>query len=143
MISWHCWTDFVFPFVDNIYLMKCVFFIGKHVINLFVQYTPYKPLDGDWQDHDYRVSLFWISSCIDFFSLCYAFLCMDLFLFHLSLQLVWAAGRLMLKLIKYFMLNLFRNRLQRNASRWLMNMLRASAHQSLVMTCWLHQILKG
>ncbi|XP_047155295.1 pyridine nucleotide-disulfide oxidoreductase domain-containing protein 2 [Vigna umbellata] len=27
---------------------------GKHVINLFVQYTPYKPLDGDWQDHDYR-----------------------------------------------------------------------------------------
>ncbi|WVZ26671.1 hypothetical protein V8G54_005215 [Vigna mungo] len=43
-------------FVDNIYLMKCVFFIGKHVINLFVQYTPYKPLDGDWQDHDYRES---------------------------------------------------------------------------------------
>ncbi|OIW09724.1 hypothetical protein TanjilG_09397 [Lupinus angustifolius] len=29
---------------------------GKHVINLFVQYTPYKPLDGDWQDHDYRES---------------------------------------------------------------------------------------
>ncbi|RDX64518.1 Pyridine nucleotide-disulfide oxidoreductase domain-containing protein 2, partial [Mucuna pruriens] len=32
---------------------------GKHVINLFVQYTPYKPLDGDWQDHDYR--------CLDLF----------------------------------------------------------------------------
>ncbi|KAK4262173.1 hypothetical protein QN277_027759 [Acacia crassicarpa] len=29
---------------------------GKHVINLFVQYTPYKPLDGDWQDGDYRES---------------------------------------------------------------------------------------
>ncbi|ESW28038.1 hypothetical protein PHAVU_003G253700 [Phaseolus vulgaris] len=29
---------------------------GKHVINLFVQYTPYKPLDGDWQDHKYRES---------------------------------------------------------------------------------------
>ncbi|KAI5418343.1 uncharacterized protein LOC127074571 [Lathyrus oleraceus] len=29
---------------------------GMHVINLFVQYTPYKPLDGDWQDHDYRES---------------------------------------------------------------------------------------
>ncbi|KAK7346432.1 hypothetical protein VNO80_20951 [Phaseolus coccineus] len=29
---------------------------GKHVINLFVQYTPYKPLDGDWQDHEYRES---------------------------------------------------------------------------------------
>ncbi|KAE9614400.1 hypothetical protein Lal_00037996 [Lupinus albus] len=29
---------------------------GKHVINLFVQYTPYKPVDGDWQDHDYRES---------------------------------------------------------------------------------------
>ncbi|XP_045831934.1 pyridine nucleotide-disulfide oxidoreductase domain-containing protein 2 [Trifolium pratense] len=29
---------------------------GKHVINLFVQYTPYKPSDGDWQDHDYRES---------------------------------------------------------------------------------------
>ncbi|XP_054825057.1 uncharacterized protein LOC129322728 isoform X2 [Prosopis cineraria] len=29
---------------------------GKHVINLFVQYTPYKPLDGDWQDSAYRES---------------------------------------------------------------------------------------
>ncbi|KAL2333705.1 hypothetical protein Fmac_014918 [Flemingia macrophylla] len=29
---------------------------GKHVINLFVQYTPYKPLDGDWQDRAYRES---------------------------------------------------------------------------------------
>ncbi|XP_057727351.1 uncharacterized protein LOC130943477 isoform X2 [Arachis stenosperma] len=29
---------------------------GMHVINLFVQYTPYKPLDGDWQDHEYRES---------------------------------------------------------------------------------------
>ncbi|CAL5197593.1 unnamed protein product [Lathyrus oleraceus] len=29
---------------------------GMHVINLFVQYTPYKPMDGDWQDHDYRES---------------------------------------------------------------------------------------
>lgn len=45
-------------YVYNILLMKSVFFIGKHVINLFVQYTPYKPLDGDWQDNDYRVSLF-------------------------------------------------------------------------------------
>lgn len=30
--------------------------VGKHVINLFVQYTPYKPLDGSWEDPDYRVS---------------------------------------------------------------------------------------
>lgn len=29
---------------------------GMHVINLFVQYTPYKPSDGDWQDHEYRES---------------------------------------------------------------------------------------
>ncbi|KAI4327597.1 hypothetical protein L6164_020037 [Bauhinia variegata] len=29
---------------------------GKHVINLFVQYTPYKPRDGNWQDHAYRES---------------------------------------------------------------------------------------
>uniref|UniRef100_A0A2P2K8C7 Pyridine nucleotide-disulfide oxidoreductase domain-containing protein 2 n=1 Tax=Rhizophora mucronata TaxID=61149 RepID=A0A2P2K8C7_RHIMU len=29
---------------------------GKHVINLFVQYTPYKPSDGSWQDPAYRES---------------------------------------------------------------------------------------
>ncbi|KAH7520037.1 hypothetical protein FEM48_Zijuj08G0101200 [Ziziphus jujuba var. spinosa] len=29
---------------------------GKHVINLFVQYTPYKPSDGDWTDSVYRES---------------------------------------------------------------------------------------
>ncbi|KAK7262859.1 hypothetical protein RJT34_30440 [Clitoria ternatea] len=29
---------------------------GSHVINLFVQYTPYKLLGGDWQDHGYRES---------------------------------------------------------------------------------------
>ncbi|XP_051140411.1 uncharacterized protein LOC127257908 isoform X8 [Andrographis paniculata] len=29
---------------------------GKHVINLFVQYTPYKPADGSWEDPEYRES---------------------------------------------------------------------------------------
>ncbi|KAJ4851464.1 hypothetical protein Tsubulata_014133 [Turnera subulata] len=29
---------------------------GKHVINLFVQYTPYKPSDGSWEDPTYRES---------------------------------------------------------------------------------------
>lgn len=29
---------------------------GKHVINLFIQYTPYKPSDGNWADTAYRVS---------------------------------------------------------------------------------------
>ncbi|KAL5557288.1 hypothetical protein UlMin_039524, partial [Ulmus minor] len=29
---------------------------GKHVINLFIQYTPYKPSDGDWADNVYRES---------------------------------------------------------------------------------------
>ncbi|KAJ7953004.1 pyridine nucleotide-disulfide oxidoreductase domain-containing protein 2 [Quillaja saponaria] len=29
---------------------------GKHVINLFVQYTPYKPLNGGWEDPAYRES---------------------------------------------------------------------------------------
>ncbi|XP_027099707.1 uncharacterized protein [Coffea arabica] len=29
---------------------------GKHVINLFIQYTPYKPLDGSWEDPAYRES---------------------------------------------------------------------------------------
>ncbi|XP_010550783.1 PREDICTED: pyridine nucleotide-disulfide oxidoreductase domain-containing protein 2-like [Tarenaya hassleriana] len=27
---------------------------GKHVINLFIQYTPYKPSDGSWEDPTYR-----------------------------------------------------------------------------------------
>ncbi|KAL9229869.1 hypothetical protein vseg_005288 [Gypsophila vaccaria] len=27
---------------------------GKHVINLFIQYTPYQPSDGSWQDTTYR-----------------------------------------------------------------------------------------
>ncbi|KAL6542292.1 hypothetical protein OROMI_023894 [Orobanche minor] len=27
---------------------------GKHVINLFVQYTPYKPSEGSWEDPEYR-----------------------------------------------------------------------------------------
>ncbi|KAI3418527.1 uncharacterized protein J3R85_013733 [Psidium guajava] len=27
---------------------------GKHVINLFIQYTPYKPSDGSWMDPVYR-----------------------------------------------------------------------------------------
>ncbi|KAJ4912363.1 FAD/NAD(P)-binding oxidoreductase family protein [Raphanus sativus] len=27
---------------------------GKHVINLFIQYTPYKPSDGTWEDPVYR-----------------------------------------------------------------------------------------
>jgi len=31
--------------------------VGKHVINLFIQYTPYQPSDGSWQDTAYRVSL--------------------------------------------------------------------------------------
>ncbi|GLT39137.1 hypothetical protein SLA2020_133440 [Shorea laevis] len=29
---------------------------GKHVISLFTQYTPYKPLDGSWDDPTYRES---------------------------------------------------------------------------------------
>ncbi|KAI3768015.1 hypothetical protein L2E82_18446 [Cichorium intybus] len=29
---------------------------GKHVINLFIQYTPYKPNDGSWEDPVYRES---------------------------------------------------------------------------------------
>ncbi|KAJ6367082.1 hypothetical protein OIU77_003459 [Salix suchowensis] len=29
---------------------------GKHVINLFIQYTPYKPSDGSWGDTAYRES---------------------------------------------------------------------------------------
>lgn len=29
---------------------------GKHVINLFIQYTPYKPSDGSWEDPAYRDS---------------------------------------------------------------------------------------
>ncbi|KAF6166655.1 hypothetical protein GIB67_005517 [Kingdonia uniflora] len=29
---------------------------GKHVINLFIQYTPYKPLDGSWEDPVFRKS---------------------------------------------------------------------------------------
>ncbi|XP_047952615.1 pyridine nucleotide-disulfide oxidoreductase domain-containing protein 2 isoform X2 [Salvia hispanica] len=29
---------------------------GKHVINLFIQYTPYKPSDGSWEDSEYRSS---------------------------------------------------------------------------------------
>ncbi|KAL4582603.1 hypothetical protein LXL04_007158 [Taraxacum kok-saghyz] len=29
---------------------------GKHVINLFIQYTPYKPSDGSWEDPAYRES---------------------------------------------------------------------------------------
>ncbi|KAG6577207.1 Pyridine nucleotide-disulfide oxidoreductase domain-containing protein 2, partial [Cucurbita argyrosperma subsp. sororia] len=29
---------------------------GKHVINLFIQYTPYKPSDGSWEDSVYRES---------------------------------------------------------------------------------------
>ncbi|KAF8033520.1 hypothetical protein BT93_D2194 [Corymbia citriodora subsp. variegata] len=29
---------------------------GKHVVNLFIQYTPYKPSDGSWMDPIYRKS---------------------------------------------------------------------------------------
>nr|POE68204.1 pyridine nucleotide-disulfide oxidoreductase domain-containing protein 2 [Quercus suber] len=29
---------------------------GKHVINLFIQYTPYNPSDGSWGDPAYRES---------------------------------------------------------------------------------------
>ncbi|KAL8473223.1 hypothetical protein ACS0TY_030159 [Phlomoides rotata] len=29
---------------------------GKHVINLFIQYTPYKPSEGSWDDPQYRKS---------------------------------------------------------------------------------------
>ncbi|XP_047314834.1 pyridine nucleotide-disulfide oxidoreductase domain-containing protein 2 isoform X2 [Impatiens glandulifera] len=29
---------------------------GKHVVNLFIQYTPYKPSDGSWEDPAYRES---------------------------------------------------------------------------------------
>ncbi|KAL2241345.1 UNVERIFIED_CONTAM: Pyridine nucleotide-disulfide oxidoreductase domain-containing protein 2 [Sesamum indicum] len=29
---------------------------GKHVINLFIQYTPYKPSEGSWEDSEYRKS---------------------------------------------------------------------------------------
>ncbi|KAL7190824.1 hypothetical protein ACSBR2_022991 [Camellia fascicularis] len=29
---------------------------SKHVINLFIQYTPYKPSDGSWEDPAHRES---------------------------------------------------------------------------------------
>ncbi|GLT39136.1 hypothetical protein SLA2020_133430 [Shorea laevis] len=29
---------------------------GKHVVNLFIQYTPYKPSNGSWEDPAYRES---------------------------------------------------------------------------------------
>ncbi|CAF2073083.1 hypothetical protein HID58_042244 [Brassica napus] len=31
-----------------------LFLVWKHVINLFIQYTPYKPSDGTWEDPVYR-----------------------------------------------------------------------------------------
>lgn len=37
--------------------LNVVLYVGKHVINLFIQYTPYKPSDGSWEDPTYRVSL--------------------------------------------------------------------------------------
>lgn len=37
-------------------LKKKNLFAGNHVINLFIQYTPYKPSDGSWMDPAYRVS---------------------------------------------------------------------------------------
>ncbi|KAF5183692.1 pyridine nucleotide-disulfide oxidoreductase domain-containing protein 2-like [Thalictrum thalictroides] len=33
---------------------------GKHVINLFIQCTPYKPLEGSWEDLLYRIEGFWV-----------------------------------------------------------------------------------
>lgn len=40
--------------------LQYLFFLilGQHVINLFVQYTPYKLLEGTWQDPSIRVSCF-------------------------------------------------------------------------------------
>ncbi|KAK6932101.1 hypothetical protein RJ641_001725 [Dillenia turbinata] len=29
---------------------------GKHVVNLFIQYTPYKPAEGSWEDPTYKKS---------------------------------------------------------------------------------------
>ncbi|KDP39472.1 hypothetical protein JCGZ_05153 [Jatropha curcas] len=37
-------------------LDKTISPLGKHVINLFVQYTPYSPSDGSWGDPAYRES---------------------------------------------------------------------------------------
>lgn len=95
---------------------------------------------------------FGCSSCI--FS--YVLLCIAVVgfvLFHHGHALVCAGSHLMLKLlVDYFILKvlhyilsilLFRNRLHKNASSWLMNMPLASAHQSLVTICWLHRTLKG
>ncbi|KAF8377933.1 hypothetical protein HHK36_031322 [Tetracentron sinense] len=33
-----------------------ILLVGKHVINLFIQYTPYKPLEGNWEDSAYRLT---------------------------------------------------------------------------------------
>ena len=33
----------------------CEFSLGKHVVSLFTQYTPFKPSDGSWEDPAYRV----------------------------------------------------------------------------------------
>ncbi|KAI8535389.1 hypothetical protein RHMOL_Rhmol10G0170200 [Rhododendron molle] len=35
---------------------------GKHVINLFIQYTPYKPSEGSWKDPAYRE--FFVQRCL-------------------------------------------------------------------------------
>ncbi|KAL7259597.1 hypothetical protein ACSBR1_005476 [Camellia fascicularis] len=35
---------------------KLVLVTSKHLINLFIQYTPYKPSDGSWEDPAYRES---------------------------------------------------------------------------------------
>jgi len=40
---------------DTISIFCVVILIGQHVINLFVQYTPYKLSEGSWQDSNVRV----------------------------------------------------------------------------------------
>ncbi|GMH24572.1 hypothetical protein Nepgr_026415 [Nepenthes gracilis] len=37
-------------------LDKTISPLGKHVVNLFIQYTPYSPSDGSWSDPAYRES---------------------------------------------------------------------------------------
>lgn len=50
----------IYGFEILTYISKFIYFsliVGKHVINLFVQYTPYKLLEGSWEDPTLRVSL--------------------------------------------------------------------------------------
>lgn len=49
-----CWltVDFGQPFDVEFWRLVP----GKHVINMFVQYTPFHLASGNWEDQDIRVS---------------------------------------------------------------------------------------